>query len=289
MQQESCVSELEAMKVTLSMQVNQGKDHSTRIHDLEQLCMELKVSCGDLSTLYKQGHIHSDFESPSSELQVLKRTLDQIVSDGKSQSAKQGELERANHVLRDDLIRGLEEAYRELKQGQNRLESLLDSEHKFWKEQSDSESKSRACELEKLSLELSRKHSEALKLCNRSHHRCTQLEESVRRLGTADERQKGALPSGTSFQEEFESLLAPERKAWQELVGCEAAARVDAVHELRESFNAFITEVLSHASSDCRTQMSEMNCQPAAAQAANGQHHSSRAGSRHQRGSQRKS
>jgi len=77
--------------------------------------------------------------------------------------------------------------------------------------------KSHAREFEKLSLELSRKHSEALKMCSKSNHRCTQLEESIRRLERSDEHHKGTVPSETSHHEKIESPLAPERKTWQEL------------------------------------------------------------------------
>merc|ERR1712137_1282463 len=104
MRQESCVSELEVLKVIVDEQVNQGKDRSTQINNLEQLCVELKTSCENLLTLHKQGHIRLDSErsgegpdevegqSPSSELQVLKGTLDKLVSDGQWHSTKLEEL-----------------------------------------------------------------------------------------------------------------------------------------------------------------------------------------------------
>merc|ERR1712137_507252 len=66
--------------------------------------------------------------------------------------------------------------------GQHELKSLLDSERELRNEKIDSESKSHACELEMLSNEVSRKHSEALKMCRTTYERSSQIEESVGRL-----------------------------------------------------------------------------------------------------------
>lgn len=165
---------------------------------------------------------------------------------------------------------------------------MLNSDNKFWKEQGDSEGKSHACEFEKLSLELSTKHAEVLKLCDGSNDRCTQLEESMQRLEAADACHKGTDPSDMSVHEKFESLLAQERKAWQELVQSEAEARANDVHKLRESFNTFINEVQSHATVERCVQTNEINHLIGEQDNASTSHYNSYTGLRAQRKWQRK-
>jgi len=209
---------------------------------------------------------------------------DKLFSDGEEYGTRLAELEHENR----EFVQGVDRTCRELKQGQNELESLLDSERELRKGQIDSESKSRACDLEKFSLELSRKHSETLKLCRRSNERCTQLEElasncngrctqleeSVGRLdaiaelvSNCNERctqlsesvgrvdaMTAELASNCSpetMHEQFESLLALERTTLRKFVSTEGAA-------LAESLNIRVTEALSYESSNRQKNLGEV-------------------------------
>jgi len=152
--------------------------------------------------------------------------LDKMVSDGREFGAKLTDLERENQSLNDELIQRIESCCKEMKEDQKQLETLFDSERALRKEQIDSECKSRSCEMEKFS------------------ERCKQLEETVEGLETLTAVLTDNF-SAQTLEEQFESLLKPERKALQELISTEGLARGNEnceLMELSESLSKRITE-----------------------------------------------